>query len=89
MILLRDTVHQARKFYTCDACYAWLRSNYGENDVNADDLLTVSAAESCRWKIQRGQDYLKRVYVDGGELRTYRARLDMHSLCTRLELFDE
>jgi hypothetical protein len=86
--VLRDTVQTARKHYPCDACHAWLRSNYGKNDVTADEWLTVEGAQADRWKIRPGTDYRKVVYVDGG-LYTYRARLDMDALCLKYELFDE
>lgn len=89
MRILSDKIQQAKKFYHCDACRAWLDSCYGQIDVSADDLLTVQGAEADKWKIRAGQEYRKIVYNDGGEMMTYRARLDMDSLCNRHKLFDE
>ena len=89
MEVLRDTIQTAKKFYPCDACHQWDRSGYGQNDVSADEWLTVEGAMADKWKIRRGQEYRKVVYKDGGDLVTYRARLDMDALCQRHELFDE
>ncbi len=89
MIVLRDTTQTARKHYPCDACQQWDRSGYGENDVSIADWLIVQRARADKWKIMPGMQYRKVTYLDGGELMTYRARLDMDALCYRNDLFDE
>lgn len=89
MQVLRDEIVAARKHYHCDACHAWLQSNYGQQDVSADDWLVVQGAGADRWKIMPGQKYRKVTYRDGGELLTYRGRLDMDALCLRHDLFDK
>lgn len=89
MQVLRDEIVTARKHYHCDACHVWSQSNYGQQDVSADDWLIVQGAEADRWKITPGQKYRKVTYRDGSELLTYRGRVDMDSLCLRHDLFDK
>ena len=88
MEIINDTIQTASKFYNCDACRLFLNSNYGQDDVSADDWLIVQGAEADRWKIRAGQQYRKIVYKDGGFV-TYRGRIDMDSLCSRNQLFEE
>lgn len=89
MQTLNDSTQTAQKAYVCDACRAWDRSGYGKNDVSAAEWLTVQAAKADHWLILAGQQYRKIVYVDCGDLMTYRARLDMDALCAKHDLFDE
>ena len=88
MEILNDTIQTASKFYYCDASRQFLQSNYGQNDVSADDWLIVQGAEADKWKIKPGDKYRKVTYKDGG-FYTYRGRIDMDSLCIRNHLFDE
>ncbi len=88
MKILSDMTHTARKFYHCDACYAWVDSGLGESDVTADEWLVVQAAEADGWKIRASTKYRK-VVIKDAELRTFRFRLDMDALCQRNELYDE
>ena len=89
MRILSDKIQRAKKSYPCDASHTWLDSSYRQIDVSADDWLIVQGAKADKWKIIAGQEYRKVVYIYGGDLMTYRARLDMDSLCTRLKFFDE
>jgi len=86
--LLTDEIRVAKKHYRCDACDAWLDSNYGQKDVDADDWLTVEAAEACGWKILPSTEYRYIRYVEDGRFITVRHRLDMERVCYKYELFD-
>ncbi len=89
MTPIRAVWQIASKDYACDACAAWHRSGYGQQDVSTDDWLIIEGAQADKWKIRRGEKYRKIVYKDGGEFVTYRARIDMDALAMRLELFEE
>lgn len=89
MTPIRAVWQIASKDYACDACAAWQRSGYGQQDVSTDDWLIIEGAQADKWKIRRGEKYRKLVYKDGGEFVTYRARIDMDALAMRLELFEE
>ena len=89
MTPIRAVWQIASKDYACDACAAWHRSGYGQQDVGADNSLIIEGAQADKWKIQRGEKYRKLVYKDGCEFVTYRARSDMDALAMRLGLFEE
>lgn len=88
MNILSNTIQTAQKFYPCDACQAFLRSNYGPNDMSADDWLVIEGAQADKWKIKPGSQYRKvKVKVDG-KILTIRNRLDLEWICDRLGFFD-
>lgn len=89
MKLISDTVHTARKTYICDACIAFFNVGIELSELHPDDRLVVADAQADGCRILPGQRYRKAVYVDGGEIVTYRARLSMDALCNDLELFEE
>jgi hypothetical protein len=65
------------------------RSGYGQVDFDPDDWQKIEAAGADGDKILPGSKYRKVVYTDGGELRTYRARLEIDAVCEKYEMFDE
>lgn len=65
MTPIRAVWQIASKNWRADAS-AWRRHGYGQQDVSADDWLIIEEA-SEQWKIQRGEQYRKLVYKDGGE----------------------
>jgi len=72
MLVLKDEVRTARKFYACDASELW--RNYGppSDAVNADDRLVLEGVKADKWKIRPGQRYRCVVFRDGRELVTPR-----------------
>jgi hypothetical protein len=86
---LSDINQIARNSYPCDACEIWLNTGYDESDVSADDWLIIEGARADKWKIRKGTKYRKVVSVDNGLFSTYRARIDMDALCSRLDLYGD
>lgn len=89
MRVLSSTIQTARKHYPCDACHTFLQSNYGRDDVSAEDWLVIEGAQADRWKITPGSKYRKMVLKDGDDILTVRHRLDVESVCERHDLFAE
>jgi len=89
MHFLSEKIVTAKKHYECDASRVFLQSGYGENELSADDWLIVQGCEADKWKIKPAQKYRKTVYVDMGKIWTFRARLDMDSICVRYEMYDD
>lgn len=78
----------AQKEYWCDASAVFL--NVSSADYLPDeDIPGYVAAQMDGFKILPGQRYIKHVYRDGGELRTYRGRPDMDSICSKHHLWEE
>jgi hypothetical protein len=87
--IIRDVVVTARKDYHCDASRAFLNCLSDSDLEDAEDLDAYQAAERDGFKIGKGQKHRYCVYTDGGELRTYRGRLDMDRLCQLHEVFED
>lgn len=83
-----DSEPISRKEYYCDA-YRYFLSNMAERDFNGDDLLIYQAAKADKFKIKKGTKYFKRTGLFDGMWQTFRARIDMHNLCIKHELYEE
>jgi len=89
VLVLKDEVRTARKFYDCDASEMWRSYGHPRDAVTADERLVLEGVEADKWKIRPGQRYRCVVFRDGRELVTQRARLDMDALCQRYDLYDD
>lgn len=87
--VLSDDICKARKVYRCDASQVFQEQRPGPQELNDADWSIVAAAEAEGFLVAPGQRYRRVVYLDCGELRTFRARLDMDELMLRNELYAE
>ena len=89
MPLMKDEIRTARKYYPCGA-YHWINwSCYGESDFEPEDWAIIKAAEADGFKIKPGMQYLYQASVDGDGWAEFRARLDMHEICRKYDLYPE
>lgn len=89
MTLMKDEIRTARKSYPCGAYYWINRSNYGESDFSPDDWEILQAAEKEGFMILPGMKHMYQTSVDGDGWGEFRARLDMHELCCRYDLYPD
>ena len=87
MELINESTPVARKHYNCDACEWTFNGDIGPEFYTADELLLIDAAKADKRKILPGQQYVKQTLRDGRELLTYRARVDMHKICLKYDMF--
>jgi hypothetical protein len=87
--LIRESTPVARKHYPCEASHWINQANWGASDFEPDEQLLLSAAEADRFKIRPGTRYLYQVQRVDGRLEVFRARIDMHNLCLKYELYPE
>jgi len=87
--VLTNERRKARKGYKCDAT-AWFH-NYGmgRHDLTPEQQVLFDASESDKGRILPGQVYHYQRAVYDGQMQTWRARLDMQSVCLALGLFDD
>ena len=57
MLVLKDEVRTARKFYDCDASEMWRSYGPPREAVTADERLVLEGVEADKWKIRPGQRY--------------------------------
>jgi len=87
--VLTDERRTARKSHKCDAT-AWFH-NYGmgRHDLTPEQQAIFDAAEADNGRILPGQVYHYQRAVYDGRMQTWRARLDMQSVCIAHGLFDD
>ena len=84
--LRTESKPRARKAYDCDAC-EWL-INVGTDDLSDDELTLYEQAKNESFSIQPGQTYVKVEGIWDGEFTVFRARLEMHALCIKHNIYD-
>lgn len=86
--LISASEPRARKKYHCDASAVFHNGSCVE-DLPDEDIPAYVAAQMDGFMIMPGQRYIKHVYRDGGELRTYRGRPDMDNICSKHNLWED
>lgn len=78
----------ARKQYHCEAS-DWIGNCCDLSEVSAEDLAVIQKAQAEGNKILPGDNYLKVTGKWEGEFTTFRARLDLDSICRKYNLYDD
>lgn len=89
MTILTEQVRRANKDHTCDACYWWDRSNFGEKDVTDEEWLVIEDAKRSDWKILKGTQYVFQSSVYDGAIHTFKARPDVDEICKKYGLYSQ
>ncbi|MBL4833607.1 MAG: hypothetical protein JKY26_06485 [Pseudomonas sp.] len=87
--LLRESRPVARKEYECDAAEWYINSNLGRHDFEPEDWAIIEKASAERFKILPGLPYVRQSGIYEGELCTFKARIDMHGICLKYEIYEE
>ena len=89
MRVLVDKEAVARKDHRCDACETYRRVGYGKNEFSGLDRKTIDDCEKDGFMIKAKTKYRRLVYEDGGDIITFKARLDMDRLCQEFGFYDD
>ena len=84
-----DSEPKAQKEYPCDAWESFLRSSYAEFDFSPKDWAVIQEAKVEGGRILIGSQYLKRKGLWEGAASTFRARMDLHKICLKYDLYDD
>lgn len=87
--IIRESKPVARKHYPCEASHWINQASLADAEYEPDDLLLLSAAKADRYKILPGHKYVCQVQRVEGLIETFRARIDMHNICLKYELYPE
>jgi len=88
-LLGEETRPVAQKDYDCDAS-PWIYNG----DMNRDcyeyhELRDIVRAKRDGYMIKKGMRYIKQTLKDRGDIYTFRARLDMHDLCLKYDIYED
>ena len=86
--VLKHELRTARKHYRCDATQWFHDCGMGRNDLTAEQLLMLDAAEADKGRILPGQAYYYTRGVHEGAMFTWRARPGMDRICRDHGLYD-
>lgn len=78
----------ARKDYNCDAS-DFLCEMIGEVKFSFAELRLIVKAKRDKWRIKKGQKYLKVKGKWDGDFCTFRARPELDDICRKHELYYE
>ena len=78
----------ARKDYACDAA-PWIYDGdmTGEYYTFAE-LRQLVKARKAKWKINKGERYIRQTMKVDGEIYTFRARPELHDICLKYSMYE-
>ncbi|AUR84038.1 hypothetical protein NVP1047O_24 [Vibrio phage 1.047.O._10N.286.55.F2] len=87
--ILSESSPVARKEHECMAC-EWLNnSGYAtKEDLTEDEWKSYELASSNKWKIQKGQRYIRQNNKYDGYLYAFTAIPEIHSICLKYDLYE-
>ena len=86
MILLSESMPIARKEHNCNAC------DFAFEDITGytfDELRSLVTARRNKYKILKGQKYVKQNIKDTDGIRMYKAIPEIHDICVKYDLCDD
>lgn len=89
MRVLSSDFRRASKKYQCDAWHWYCNSSYAESEFDSDDWNTIERARNQGGAIMPGDYYLCQKSVNDDGFQTFRARIDMHEVCLKYNLYPD
>jgi hypothetical protein len=83
----RETTPKARKEYTCDAIDWILNDGLDSYEFSDEELSIIKNAESEKWKILKGTEYVKCEGKWEGDFSVFRARKDINQICIDHDIY--
>lgn len=82
------TTQTARKDYRCEAS-DWIWEQVNEGLFTFAEMRLIVKARREKWRIKKGQKYIKCQGKYMGEFTVFRARPELDELCRKYELYQE
>ena len=75
--------------HDCMAC-EWILNGGGIDGAGftRPELRTLSRARKNKWKIIKGQEYIRQGNTHDGEIYTFRAIPEIHKICLKYDLYE-
>ncbi|AUR88986.1 hypothetical protein NVP1137O_31 [Vibrio phage 1.137.O._10N.261.46.B5] len=87
--ILSEQSPTARKDHDCMAC-EWLNnSGYAtKEDLTSDEWSAYELASENKWKIKKGQKYIRQNNKYEGEVYSFTAIPEIHSICLKYDIYE-
>ena len=86
--ILSQSTQKANKDYHCDAS-EWLMNNgFGYCDFSFSEKRVIAKARRNKYRITKGDMYLKQNNKFSGEIYTFRAIPEIHAICINHDLYE-
>ena len=83
-----ETTEQvANRDYHCQSS-DWINESDLLGELSFSELRSIANAKRDKWKIKKGDRYIKTTGKFDGEFTVFRARLDLDKICINHNLYD-
>ena len=87
--VLNESNPKAKKDYECDASEFILENGKPDYFKSINEYRDYINAKNNRFKIKKGEIYLKQVNVQDGDFYVFRSIPSMHRICIKYDLYPE
>lgn len=85
--ILSESTPTARKEHECMACEFILNNSINGEGFTRPELRALSRARKNKWRIVKGQKYVKQNNKIGSDLYTFKAIQEIHDICVKYEFY--
>ena len=86
--LISESKPKANKDHYCDAS-DWLNNNgIGQVSFTFSEYRQIVKAKNNKWRIKKGDVYIRQCSKDGSELYTFKAIPSIHQICIDHDLYE-
>tara|TARA_R110000764_G_scaffold146819_1_gene234604 strand:- start:3658 stop:3930 length:273 start_codon:yes stop_codon:yes gene_type:complete len=86
--VLSESEPVVRKEHNCDASDWILSAGIDGVGFSISEKRALVKARRNKWKISKGQKYIRQGNIQDGELYTFKAIPELHSICLKCNLYD-
>ena len=86
--VLSESTPIAAKDHECVACEFILANGIDGNGFTRPELRALSKAKSNKWKIVKGQKYIKQNNVGDDGFYTFKAIPELHEICLKYDMYE-
>ena len=88
-MILKQTIHKARKDYSCDVCHYILNlDGFSELPLTEEELLAVEKARNNNLKILKGDKYIYQVHTFE-QFSVLKMIPEIFDICIKYKLYEQ
>jgi hypothetical protein len=86
--VLSESEPVAKKAHDCDACTWVMNSGWNGMGLSFAELRSIAKAKRNKWRVVKGQKYLRQTNVQSGDIFTFKAIPAIHAICLAHDYYD-